>query len=344
MRILSSAQVDNVLAHFTVHDYLDLSRKALEALSYGQAMCPPRHVIEHKQYTSLHMPSQLKGVIAEKIVGVPHKSSPAGLDASIIILDQVSGAVECIMNAKRLTAIRTASASLAATLLLKNKNSQWEPKTLVIFGSGEQAYQHVKLHLKALGSLKRVAVVGRSWTARFTALLEQLKTDSPSITISGHISKDANSETDCQQLLTEADIICCCTPSTVPLFSHGILTESVKIRQLNLIGSYKPSMMEVEPEVFRAANSVLVDTKEGCMAEAGELIAAIKAGYWNSEDVVELGTVYENAADAHTMQDRLGKNLSIFKSVGSGAMDNTIAQAVLAKSEALSIGTVILDY
>lgn len=339
MRILSAAQVNTILDQFQVDDYLDLSRRALVALSNkGSALslCPARNVVEHNNFTSLHMPSLLDGIVVEKVVCVPTSSKGSGLDASIIVLDQESGAVKCLMNATRLTALRTASASLCATLLLKREHPDWQPLSLLIFGSGEQAYQHARLHLIAIKSLTTLEIVARSETSRYLKLLEQLKSEFPHVTVTGNWSIAPSD--------TEADIICCCTPSKAPLFSRSMLGESTKVRQLNLIGSYKPIMVEVDPEIFRLVDTVLVDSKEACESEAGELLAAMAHGHLRSEQLIELGSVLDSERNSSSkISPRTGR-LGIYKSVGSGIMDDSIAQAVHQKAKAMNLGTVITDY
>jgi ornithine cyclodeaminase/alanine dehydrogenase-like protein (mu-crystallin family) len=76
-----------------------------------------------------------------------------------------------------------------------------------------------------------------------------------------------------------------CTPSTEPLFD-GRVWESVegrkKGRLVVAIGSYTPEMREVPGELIRRAlvagereaGVVVVDTIEGALKEAGELIEA----------------------------------------------------------------------
>lgn len=95
-----------------------------------------------------------------------------------------------------------------------------------------------------------------------------------------------------------ADVIFCCTPSTVPLFDGNILTERDARRKGRLIvaiGSYTPQMREVPVELIQQAvkihdhagkriinlskqavegGVVVVDTLDGALKEAGELIEA----------------------------------------------------------------------
>lgn len=106
-----------------------------------------------------------------------------------------------------------------------------------------------------------------------------------------------------------ADVIYCCTPSTEPLFPAGHLTNTEgrrKARYIAAIGSYKPHMQELHPDILRQAvrgpeehhshmhigrrhvsegGAVIVDSIEGAMQEAGEII---KAGI-SGRGLVEIG-------------------------------------------------------
>lgn len=59
--------------------------------------------------------------------------------ATIMLFDEVTGMPECVMDATYLTALRTAAGSGIATRLLAPPTAS----TVVVFGAGMQAEQHV---------------------------------------------------------------------------------------------------------------------------------------------------------------------------------------------------------
>jgi len=106
-------------------------------------------------------------------------------------------------------------------------------------------------------------------------------------------------------------------------------------------------MREIDTDLVRRTGKVVVDSKEACLIEAGELI---EAGL-GADDLLELGEIcagddvsrrkIESVKDT---ADGEVKSVSIFKSVGIGAQDVMIASAVLKKAEEMRIGTVIEKY
>ncbi|KAK2845255.1 hypothetical protein FQN49_005903, partial [Arthroderma sp. PD_2] len=81
--------------------------------------------------------------------------------------------------------------------------------------------------------------------------------------------------------VSEADVIFCCTPSTKPLFPHSYLRgeegeggKPDRRRFVSMIGSYRPHMHEVDADTLLSGQTLLVDSKQACLAEAGELISA----------------------------------------------------------------------
>jgi len=130
---------------------------------------------------------------------------------------------------------------------------------------------------------------------------------------------------DLQNAVSSADIICTATPSTRPLFkAHWVKAGT----HLNLIGSYTIHMAEVEDDLIRRAGKILVDSREACQREAGELVSAGIA----LRDMVEVGQVLEMNGDS--IQNEIANmksagDVTIFKSVGLGVGTQIEAYDVL---------------
>jgi ornithine cyclodeaminase/alanine dehydrogenase-like protein (mu-crystallin family) len=232
------------------------------------------------------------------------KTSPQGA----LTLMAPNGKPFGFVNAESVTAFRTA---LASSLLMIRRT---KIKTITVFGTGQQAFWHVRLALLLRGStIKKVHFFNRDFNKRSTDLLKHFYGY-------GNAIKQQEGWQDCKFDLTgmrygevdrllkdyvrAADMIICTTPSTEPLFDHKILTNAEGRKRPRLIiavGSYKPHMIEVPPEVLAQAVKVhgvahhfqkraeeggviVVDTL-ACLKEAGELVDAGIEAY----ETVELG-------------------------------------------------------
>lgn len=145
-----------------------------------------------------------------------------------------------------------------------------------------------------------------------------------------------------------ADLVCCCTPSTIPLFSGSRLKRGAG---LALIGSYKPHMREVDlvplftPSFGTAApcTRLIVDSRSACLAEAGELHhlfaeAGETVGKQGEKVLLELGDLLDE--DGRVGQSSLANagETVVFKCVGLGVMDSAISALVLAHADKRGLG------
>jgi len=216
-----------------------------------------------------------------------------------ITLFSKSGAPMGFLHASTLTAFRTALAS-ACLVIRRNR-----VHTVTVFGCGEQAFWHVRLALIMRGStIRHVNFINRRFSdackrvmKRFYAVPAEQKAREGWTECQFGILTPSYGEYPrlLRDHLRDADIIFCCTPSTEPLFDHSILTHHEARRKGRLIvavGSYTPGMSELPVELLQQAvkqhepghrhfhkhvtegGVVIVDTLDGAMKEAGEIIAA----------------------------------------------------------------------
>ena len=82
--------------------------------------------------------------------------------------------------------------------------------------------------------------------------------------------------------MAEADVISCATLSKEPLVEGDWLREG---QHIDLVGAYTPEMRESDDKaVWRAR--VYVDTREGALKEAGDIVQAIRNGTIDEDDVI----------------------------------------------------------
>lgn len=304
MLVLSSSDVDALVAGISPDELCQLMAAVFKRVSGNSGIVMPHRLsVRTESRDTLFMPSRVDPYgTAVKIVSVPTSGGSNGLPATTLVMDEASGGVKAVVNARNLTATRTAAGavwspagiittkespgSLLATRLALGPSAS--PHVLVAFGAGAQIAAHVTLLLQHYSeSLNRCIIYNRSLNARAEMLTESLRRDFASVTFvvrqlpgdSHGVGDDVNSY---QSDLKSADIICAATPSTKALFPSSFVRSGT---HLNLVGSYTPRMMEVETSLIHRAGLLIVDSRSACMLEAGELIAA----GLRPEDMCEIG-------------------------------------------------------
>jgi ornithine cyclodeaminase/alanine dehydrogenase-like protein (mu-crystallin family) len=195
---------------------------------------------------------------------------------------------------------------VGSALFLRAFPTKEAPKHLAIFGSGAQASSHATLLLELYPSLTSLTFIIRNETPRALSLLQTLKSTHPSLSINLSTSPSFN----LSQTIHNANIIITLTPSTTSLFNSVDVTSGTRIV---MVGSYKPSMREVDDELVKRAGLVVVDSREACGKEAGELISAGVTG----EGMVELGEVLGEGEDVEGLRKKVegSGDVVMFKSV-----------------------------
>ncbi|KAL5482599.1 hypothetical protein ACEPAI_9193 [Sanghuangporus weigelae] len=302
--------------------------------SQDRISLPHRTSITTDAYSVLFMPARIDDFgTTIKTVSVPGpNSSRDGVQATTLLLDEETGAVKAIVNATSLTALRNAAGSVLATRLLGPSN----PRTLLAFGAGQQIAAHAKLFLRTMSSLDRCIIVNRSSNSRLASLRTTLQSQFPNVDITTGDPTTLNLES----VVSSADVICTATSSTKPLFeAHWVKSGT----HINLVGSYTPAMAEVDVEMIKRAGKVLVDSKEACLVEAGEILAA----NLTTKDLVEIGeAVTSNGKGIPDITKAVKEagDVTIFKSVGIGLQDTAITDAVVQMCSSMGLGTKISGY
>jgi len=263
---------------------------------------PVRTKLEISGGTLLLMPCYDSGLQAAgvKMVTV---SAQAGVIATYALLDACTGEMLAMMEANWLTDLRTAATSAVATDLLAGSDAE----TLGIFGVGRQAFAHLAV-LPRVRNFHRFLVCGsaRSDMKKFSSRIKEEQ---------GIEIELVTGET-CAR---ESDVICTCTTASEPVFDGRWLRAGT---HLNLVGAFQPHTREVDDETIRHAR-VVVDTYEGALAEAGDLLIPLHNGVIGRNHIV--ADLHEIASGKKT--GRIGRDdITLFKSVGCALEDLVTAK------------------
>jgi ornithine cyclodeaminase len=324
MLFLNAAEIEMALP---MSEAIAAMKTAYIALSTGNVDVPLRTRItcQDNDGMALFMPVYLNHdnnkVLGIKTVSVFPKNSEKSIPiihAVVIVLDAITGEINAVLEGSTLTAIRTGAASGAAADILSRENSQ----VGAIIGAGVQG----RTQLQAICSVRNLEQV---WiydlnTNNAKSLMEDLAGQDP-------IPDDIRIADSPRQAVENADIICTATTSRKPVFDDEDIKPGVHICG---VGSYTPEMIEIPPEVIQRA-AVFVGSREGVLAEAGEIIESITQGFLENNDLVELGEVLDGSKPGRTNADQI----TIFKSVGTAVQDAAAASLAINNAKNRSIGT-----
>jgi ornithine cyclodeaminase len=229
--------------------------------------------------------------------------------ALYVLSDTESGVPLAIIDGEVLTLRRTAAVSALASRFLSRADS----RSLLLVSTGRLAPEMVVAHCEAR-DIQRVMVWGRS-ERKAEEAVDRIKQAG----LPDHVRIDA--ELVLAAACAEADIICCATTSTEPLLRAEWVKPGTHI---DLVGGFRPNMREADDALMSTA-ALFVDSLEGALAEAGDLVQPMQAGLLQATDIcADLGAL---ARAAHPGRQST-EQITLFKSVGSALADLAAAGLV----------------
>jgi ornithine cyclodeaminase/alanine dehydrogenase len=224
-----------------------------------------------------------------------------------------------LIEADYLGQVRTGAASGVATRCL----AQPHAALVGCYGAGKQARTQL-LAICAVRPIKRVAVFSRSAEnrQRFAEEMsrecgvEVVPVDRPELAARGQ------------------EIVVTATSASEPVLRGEWIEDGT---HLNSVGSNFLSKAEIDVATVRRANRIVVDSKEQCKIEAGDLAPAVEAGVIRWSDLIELGSVLVGKAPGRGGPSEV----TLFKSVGLAIEDVTTAARVYAVAKEQGIGRAI---
>ena len=238
---------------------------------------PPRGVIDLDHGQMLVMPSAAGGRPVVKLVTVGGDPRVQGV---CVVFDGTTLAPVALIDGIALTNLRTAAVSALAVRHLAAADA----RRLVVFGRGPQATAHVEA-MRAVRPIATVEMVGR----------------------------DRAREAD--DLVADADIVCCCTTAREALFDGARPPDHATIVA---IGSHEPDARETDDALAERA-TVVVESRSSALREAGDVVMAIDAGATSADALVTLADLVHRRVRPPAGRPRL------FKSTGMSWEDSVVA-------------------
>ena len=225
-----------------------------------------------------------------------------------LLLDGKTGRPLASMDAPALTARRTAAASALAAKYLARPDAE----RLLMVGTGALASHLIEAHA-SVRPIKQVVVWGRN-PEKAQKLAHRLSRR--------HLTLTATD--DLANAVRGADIISCATLARDPLVRGHWLKLGTHV---DLVGGFTPEMREADDEAVKRAR-VFVDTREGALKEAGDIVQPIRSGVLREDDVA--GDLFDLTRGSRAGR-RYHDQITMFKSVGTALEDLAAAQLALER-------------
>lgn len=309
MDLLSDA---DVAASLDYDAAIASQRLAFESLGRGEAQQAAKTAIRTGEDTALSYLSRLSprhGPVA-KLVSVNPGNPDHGLasiSATVLVLDAETGALTATMSGTTLTEIRTAAGSAVALDALAPADAD----VLAVIGSGVQARAHVRA-VSRVRPLAEVRIHSRDAARRESTAAE----------LAAELGLDVRAAGTPADAVRDAAMVVACTLSSDPVVATADLAPGATVVS---VGSFEPHRREVDGDLLRAADGVVVDDVDTATHHAGPIMAALDTGDLDRDALTPLGAILTAQAPGR----KSAEDLIFYNSVGIGVQDAAAALAVL---------------
>ncbi len=313
MRVFDADQVRARAPLPALVDCLEGSFRGRPYIPLRQVLTPPGGAGDRHFFI---MPAFAEdGFAAVKLITFVPENARSGLPTiqAAIVVFSAEGVPVAFIDGTMVTRLRTAAASALASRYLSRADS----RRLALAGTGALAPWMAAAHA-SVRPIERIDVWGRK-SVRVQATVEAIRSlVGPQVEIKAAASfEDA---------VRQADIVSCATSSTAPVLEGRWIRPGAFV---DLVGSFTPDTREADDDAVRRAR-IFVDTFEGALAEAGDLIGPISRGVIGREHVQgELADLV-----CGRVAGRLStEEITLFKSVGTAIEDLATARLIMAAGD-----------
>lgn len=283
-------------------------------LSQGRAVDVPRQRTRLPQ-TTLHV---LQGALtAHDAIGYKaYTSNRSGVRFVVYVFSASTGKLRVVLEADLLGMMRTGAASGVATRWLARHDAE----VLGVFGAGWQAEGNIEA-IAAVRPLRRVKVFARN-AQRLATFCERMRE---------RLGVEVVAAATAEDVVRGSDIVSTVTTASSPLFEAGWLSPGTHI---NAAGSNSLIRREVGEDVIKASHTIVVDSVETALREAGDLLPALEKGRLRDRQLVELGEVIIGRhSGRNTAQE-----ITLFESQGMAIQDIALAVRLEALARERGLG------
>lgn len=213
-------------------------------------------------------------------------------------LNAQTGQVQCILDAKSLTAKRTAAASALASKFLSREDTD----SILMIGTGTLCENLIRAHA-AVRPITQAYIWGRDHSKAQQAAERFL--DDPI---------DVEPVQELNSVMSKVDIVSCATLSPLPLVHGQWLREG---QHIDLVGAYRPTMREADDDVIRRGK-IFLDTMNAGLRESGDIAIPIQEKLITPGDIQ--ADLFGLCSGIHSGRQSESE-ITVFKSVGYALED-----------------------
>lgn len=308
---LSENDVEQLL---TMQLALEAVESAHRELALGQACDVPRQRTRLPQ-TALHI---LQGALpAHDAIGYKaYTSNRSGARFLVHLFSAATGGLRAVFEADRLGMMRTGAASGVATRWLARPDAE----VAGVFGAGWQAEGHLEA-IAAVRPLRRIKVYARN-SERLQDFCQRM---------SGRLQLEVVPAASPEETVRGSDIVSTVTTSATPLFDAEWLSPGTHI---NAAGSNSLIRRELGEDVLKRCRTIVVDSVETALCEAGDLLPLLEKGRLHARQLVELGDVITGRQAGRSGADEI----TVFESQGMAIQDLALAVRLEALARVRGLG------
>ncbi|MCW5574622.1 MAG: ornithine cyclodeaminase family protein [Burkholderiales bacterium] len=315
MRYLSDTEIAGLLAW---PDVIQVLRTAYQTGHKPDAV--PARVVARGDTSRLRVLTAVPSgnrYMGTKIIS----SAVTGATYTIMLWAQDTSEPVCLLDAERITAMRTGGTSAVAMDRLLPAG----PVRAAVLGAGTEASGHVRA-LSAIRKISSLTVFSPTSSNRERFA----KTMAEELGVIARAVSTAREAVDGAQLVIAAAR----SRDETPILEGAWLAPGMLIVS---IGSTLPEQREIDIEVVRRADLIVADMPDEVAHETGDMLAAARAGVDFAGKLISLSSLLQDGVPTA----RRAGSIVLFKSVGSGLQDVTLAGMCFDKALQQGVGTML---
>lgn len=303
----------DVVSLVAIDDAIPALERGLRSLGQGHAFNLPKVLGTYGDGSSMH--SLGSGAPDLGYVGFKNwVHTKRGATAVYVMFDAGDGSIAAIIEAAALGQLRTAAMTGVGTRWLAAPGAD----DLALIGTGTQSITQVAA-INAVRPLKRVRV----WSPTAD------KRKASAAALAGRFAFDVVDAPTLDAAVKDASIVTLVTRAKDPFLRASHLARGA---HLNAVGAILPASAEFHQDVFDRVSLIGVDDVPSVQRASREFIERYAAGGdWSA--VRPIGAIVAEGKGRHA-----GADVTLFKSMGMGVSDLSVALMVIERARARGIG------